>query len=159
LNEEKKPILQIVDVVKSFPGVKALSNVSMEVMPGEVHALVGENGAGKSTLIKIITGFHAMDSGRMLVDGKEVNYKNPHESIENGISCIYQELSIVPLIDVAKNLYLGNWPKKAAAWWTARRCMREPVRSCSVSIWMWIRKPWRATCRSRSSRWSRSAVH
>ena len=111
--EKENLVLELRNVSKSFPGVQALSDVSLEIRPGEVHALVGENGAGKSTLIKVITGFHAMDSGVMLVDGREVSYKSPHESIENGISCIYQELSIVPLIDVAKNLYLGNWPKKS----------------------------------------------
>jgi len=82
------------------------------VRSGEVHALVGENGAGKSTLIKVITGFHGMDEGEMFIDGKKAVFSNPHESIEAGIACIYQELSIVPQLDVAKNIFLGNWPVK-----------------------------------------------
>ena len=105
-------VIELRDVNKSFPGVKALSGVNLAVKKGEVHALVGENGAGKSTLIKVITGFHKMDSGVMLIDGEPVEFASPHESIEAGIACIYQELSIVPQLDVAKNIFLGNWPEK-----------------------------------------------
>lgn len=112
---EKKdtaPFLELKNITKEFPGVKALSGVSLDVRPGEVHALVGENGAGKSTLIKVMTGYHQRNDGEMLVDGNSVNFTHPHQAIEAGIACIYQELSIVPQIDVAKNLFLGNWPTK-----------------------------------------------
>lgn len=105
-------ILGLKGIVKEFPGVKALSGVDLDIRPGEVHALVGENGAGKSTLIKVLTGYHERNAGEMYVDGKLVNFTHPHEAIEAGIACIYQELSIVPQIDVAKNLFLGNWPVK-----------------------------------------------
>lgn len=114
---EKKdtvPFLELKNITKEFPGVKALSGVSLDVRPGEVHALVGENGAGKSTLIKVMTGYHQRNDGEMLVDGNSVNFTHPHQAIEAGIACIYQELSIVPQIDVAKNLFLGNWPTKGA---------------------------------------------
>lgn len=102
--------IELKGVSKSFPGVKALSDVELSVKKGEVHALVGENGAGKSTLIKVITGFHKMDEGAMYIEGKSVQFQNPHESIEAGIACIYQELSIVPQMNVADNIFLGNWP-------------------------------------------------
>jgi len=104
--------IELSKISKSFPGVKALSDVELRVRKGEVHALVGENGAGKSTLIKVMTGFHKMDSGEMRVDGEPVSFDNPQQSIGAGIACIYQELSIVPQLDVAKNIFLGNWPRK-----------------------------------------------
>lgn len=106
------PIMELKHITKQFPGVMALSGVDLDVRPGEVHALVGENGAGKSTLIKVMTGYHQMNSGELLVDGNPVTFTQPHQAIEAGIACIYQELSIVPQIDVAKNLFLGNWPTK-----------------------------------------------
>lgn len=106
------PILELRNITKKFPGVTALSGVNLDIRPGEVHALVGENGAGKSTLIKVMTGFHQMNEGQLLIDGKQVNFTHPYQAIEAGIACIYQELSIVPQIDVAKNLFLGNWPVK-----------------------------------------------
>ncbi len=112
MSTQKEPILQITDIHKGFPGVKALSGVSFELLAGEIHALCGENGAGKSTLIKIITGMYNMDSGEMRMNGQKVDFASPHESIQNGIACIYQELSIVPLLDAAQNLFLGNWPHK-----------------------------------------------
>ncbi len=108
------PIMELRHITKQFPGVMALSGVDLDIRPGEVHALVGENGAGKSTLIKVMTGFHQMNDGQMLIDGKPVVFTDPHQAIEAGIACIYQELSIVPQIDVAKNLFLGNWPTKGA---------------------------------------------
>ena len=104
--------IELKGISKSFPGVKALSEVSLAVKPGEVHALVGENGAGKSTLIKVMTGFHKMDEGEMFVGGEPARFDNPHQSIQAGIACIYQELSIVPELDVGKNVFLGNWPRK-----------------------------------------------
>lgn len=109
---EEEYFIELKGVSKSFPGVKALSGVDLAVRKGEVHALVGENGAGKSTLIKVITGFHKMDEGSMYIDGRPVVFQNPHESIQAGIACIYQELSIVPQLNVADNIFLGNLPVK-----------------------------------------------
>ena len=110
-------LIEVKDVVKSFPGVKALKGVSMDFRKGEVHAICGENGAGKSTLIKILTGVYTMDSGEYYVDGQPVSLKSTHQAIDLGITCIYQELSIVPLLDVANNLFLGNLPAtKSGAW-------------------------------------------
>ena len=108
--QDPEILLEVRGISKIFPGVKALKDVSFDVRRGEVHALCGENGAGKSTLIKILTGVHARTTGEYYLEGKSVDFKNTKQSIDAGISCIYQELSMVPLLDVAKNLYLGNQP-------------------------------------------------
>jgi len=108
LGKTKSPIIELQDISKAFPGVVALSDVSFDVYPGEVHALCGENGAGKSTLIKTITGAHRPDAGKIIFEGNEVRFNSTHESIQKGIACIYQELSIAPQLDVAKNVFLGN---------------------------------------------------
>lgn len=109
-----QPFIELQRITKLFPGVKALSNVSFTLYPGEIHALCGENGAGKSTLIKVITGAHARDGGEYLLDGENVVFKSTHEGIVRGISCVYQELSIVPEQDVGKNLFIGNLPMKGS---------------------------------------------
>ena len=85
----KQPLLELKGITKRFPGVQALSEVSLDLRPGEVHALVGENGAGKSTLIKVMTGFHQADEGAMLIGGQPVVFSNPHQAIQAGIACIY----------------------------------------------------------------------
>lgn len=115
LSTDAAPIIEIRKVSKSFPGVRALHEVDLEVHPGEVHALCGENGAGKSTLIKILAGACGKDSGDMLFNGDVVNIRTPQQALELGISCIYQELSIVPQLDVAKNIFLGNMFLKGKA--------------------------------------------
>lgn len=104
----KTPIIELRGITKSFPGVKALNGVDFDVYPGELHALCGENGAGKSTLIKVMTGAHAPDSGEIRVNGEPVSFTSPQQALSLGIACIYQELSIVPQLDVAKNIFLGN---------------------------------------------------
>ena len=109
---EAKTIITCEGITKYFPGVKALDGVSFDVREGEVHSLCGENGAGKSTLIKVLTGVHARDGGRYLIDGQEVFFKSAEEGIAAGVSCVYQELSIAPQLDVAKNLFIGNLPMK-----------------------------------------------
>ena len=105
-------LLELRKITKIFPGVKALNEVNFDLRPGEIHSLCGENGAGNSTLIKVMTGAHERTSGEYLVDGKEVFYKSTHEAIEAGISCVYQELSIAPQLDIAQNLFIGNLPSK-----------------------------------------------
>lgn len=104
----KTPIIELRGISKGFPGVQALSGVDFDIYPGELHALCGENGAGKSTLIKVMTGAHAPDEGEILVNGEAVSFSNPQQALAKGIACIYQELSIVPQLDVAKNIFLGN---------------------------------------------------
>ena len=93
---EGKAILKADKITNSFPGVKALSDVSLEVHAGEVVALLGENGAGKSTLIKVLTGAHQPDSGDIYIDGKKVRFSSPDAAKRAGISVVYQELTNVP---------------------------------------------------------------
>jgi len=100
-------ILEMQNITKTFPGVKALDGVSFSVMPGEVHALVGENGAGKSTLMKILNGVLEPDSGTILVDGTQVAFKQTRQAQACGISLIYQEFNLVNTLSVAENIYLG----------------------------------------------------
>ncbi|MBQ9270561.1 MAG: sugar ABC transporter ATP-binding protein [Oscillospiraceae bacterium] len=111
--EHEKVIVELREITKTFPGVKALDGVSFDVREGEVHSLCGENGAGKSTLIKVMTGAHQANSGEYLIDGVPVHIKSTQEAIALGVSCVYQELSIAPQLDVAKNLFIGNLPMKA----------------------------------------------
>ena len=112
MTEERVPLIELKNITKIFPGVKALSEVCFTLYPGEVHALCGENGAGKSTLIKVMTGAHQADGGEYFIDGKPVHISSTQEGIALGVSCVYQELSIAPQLDVAKNLYIGNLPMK-----------------------------------------------
>ena len=105
-------ILQVKNVSKVFPGVKALDNVSIDIKKGEIHALVGENGAGKSTLMKILNGNYKKDGGEIIFDGKEVELDNPISSKKLGISIIFQELNLIPTLSVAENIFLGRLPQK-----------------------------------------------
>src|SRR5918997_3091727 len=108
---EQNPILEVRRGTKRFPGVLALDDVSFQLMPGEVHALVGENGAGKSTLIKVLTGLYSPDDGQIIYRGEEVQFQNPGDSQAAGISTIYQEVNLIPLLSVAQNVFLGREPK------------------------------------------------
>lgn len=105
---ERTPILAVENVVKHYGGVRALKGVSLDVYPGEVHALCGQNGAGKSTLIKILGGGTARDGGRILVAGREEELGSPARSLRLGIHIIYQEFHLVPCLDVAQNVFLGR---------------------------------------------------
>lgn len=107
------PMLELHNSSKSFPGVKALKNVDFALYPGEIIGVAGENGAGKSTLIKILSGVHHPEEGTIEVFGKRHRILNTHASIGLGISVTYQELSLVPELSVAENLYLGAVPSKA----------------------------------------------
>ena len=100
--------LEMKGITKHFGGIKALSDVSLQVKPGEIHALVGENGAGKSTLIKILSGAYKRDKGEIYVDGKLVDIANPRDAKENGIAVIYQEFILAPDLSVAENVYLDQ---------------------------------------------------
>ena len=101
-------ILKVEKIVKRFPGVLALDRVDFDLKEGEVHALLGENGAGKSTLIKIISGVHRADDGRIFYFGKEVNFLSPTEAIKAGIATIHQEVNLFEDLTVAENIYVGN---------------------------------------------------
>ncbi len=108
------PLLELKNITKEFPGVKALDGVSFDLVPGEVHALCGENGAGKSTLIKTLCGYFPAGSyqGEMLLDGKPVHFKHIRDAEEKGIALIAQELALVPELSVAENMWLGREPLK-----------------------------------------------
>ena len=107
-----KPILAMRNISKSFPGVMALNNVSFSLLAGEVHVLMGENGAGKSTLMKILAGIYPKDHGEIEVDGQLIRgHYTPREALQKGISMIHQELSPIPEMTIAENIYLAREPK------------------------------------------------
>ncbi len=110
--DPRPPLVRVRGVAKSFGGVRALRGVDFEVLPGEVHALLGENGAGKSTLIKILSGVHAHDEGTVEVAGSPVRFQSPAQSREAGIAVVYQDLSLVESLSVADNLLLGREPRR-----------------------------------------------
>lgn len=107
------PVLEMREIIKTYPGVVALTGVNFDVMPGEVHALVGENGAGKSTLMKILAGADTKDTGRILIDGQDVHIDSPQEAMRLGVSIIYQEFNLVPYMNTAENIFLGREPASA----------------------------------------------
>lgn len=107
------PRLKMTDISKSFGGVAALKGVDFTLRAGEIHGLVGENGAGKSTMMKIIAGVHTEYQGSLEIDGREVHFRSAHDSLAAGISMVHQELSIVPDLTVAENVYLGKQPLNA----------------------------------------------
>ena len=101
-------LLQMRKINKVFPGVKALSEVDFTLRKGEIHALMGENGAGKSTLIKVLTGVYQMDGGEITVDGEKIVIRSPQDAQNNGISTVYQEITLCPNLTVAENMYIGR---------------------------------------------------
>src|SRR5215510_889044 len=102
------PILELKGITKAFGGVEALRGVDFALFPGEIHGLVGENGAGKSTLMKIIAGVHTQYEGRITLDGREVHFRSTRDALAAGIGMVHQELSVVPDLTVAENVYLGQ---------------------------------------------------
>ena len=109
LEVEKTALWSVRGICKSFPGVRALDDVSLNIYGGEVHALLGENGSGKSTLAKCLAGVYFPDRGEISYQGSPVVFHSPTEAREKGIATIYQEFSIVPTLTVAENVFLGNY--------------------------------------------------
>jgi rhamnose transport system ATP-binding protein len=101
-------ILELQNITKIFPGVKALDNVHFDLRRGEIHALMGENGAGKSTFIKVITGVHAAEEGKMILEGKEVHFRGPRDASDAGIAAVYQHPTSYPELSVAENIFIGH---------------------------------------------------
>ncbi|KKC35305.1 hypothetical protein WH87_17120 [Devosia epidermidihirudinis] len=108
-------LIEMRGISKAYPGVTALRNVDFELSRGEVRALLGKNGAGKSTLIKIMAGVETPDSGDIDVDGRKGALRSPAEGIKAGIATVHQELSIIPEMSVAENIFLGRWPRRAGS--------------------------------------------
>ncbi|WP_373230010.1 sugar ABC transporter ATP-binding protein [Cohnella sp.] len=109
---ESQPILQMTNIHKRFPGVKALSGVNFRLYAGEVHALMGENGAGKSTLIKVLTGVYVIDQGNIELENQKITVHSPQEAQAIGISTVYQEVNLCPNLSVAENIFIGREPRR-----------------------------------------------
>ncbi len=127
-HQECEFILQMKEISKIFPGVKALDNVNLDIKSGEVHALVGENGAGKSTLMKVLAGMYKADSGQILYKGNRIVFNDPLHAKEMGIILVHQELSLVPDISVAENIFLGSLMTKRfkiVDWMTLKKKARN----------------------------------
>lgn len=120
-----EPILELKEITKRFSGVEVLHQVSFDLRPGEVHALLGENGAGKSTLVKVMTGVHRPDGGEIHLHGQRVEFDAPSASLQAGIAAIYQELSLFPDLNVAENIFVGRQPTAAGGRLDWRTLYRE----------------------------------
>jgi ribose transport system ATP-binding protein len=131
-----KVLLEMKDIGKTFPGVKALEGVNLTIREGQVHALLGENGAGKSTLIKILSGAYTKDEGEIFFEGKPVDIRGPHDAQALGISTIYQEFNLARALTVAENIFLGHLPRKGMAvdWATVKARSKEILDSLGVAF-------------------------
>lgn len=136
----KKPILEVRNVTKMFGSVIALSNVSARVYPGEVTCLLGDNGAGKSTLIKILCGVYQPTEGEYYFEGKKVTFNSPREALAQGIATVYQDLSLIPLMPIWRNFFLGVEPEKKFGPFKryniefAKRTVREEMAKMGIDI-------------------------
>src|SRR5829696_2395547 len=129
-------LLDMQGIVKTFPGSVALDGASLEVAPGEVHAIVGQNGAGKSTLMKILNGAHRRDGGTVLFDGQQVDFHTPQQAQAHGVSTIYQEINLVSFRSVAENIFMGREPRRLGFidWRTMNRRASELLARLDVRI-------------------------
>ncbi|MEM7024255.1 MAG: sugar ABC transporter ATP-binding protein [Pseudomonadota bacterium] len=130
-------LLSMTSIDKAFAAVAALSSASLDILPGEVHALIGQNGAGKSTLIKILTGVYRRDAGAITFDGQPIAVTSPKEAQELGLSTIYQELNLVPLSSVTENVTMGYEPRRwgwLIDWRTAHQRTREILARFGIDI-------------------------
>ncbi|KOT39116.1 sugar ABC transporter ATP-binding protein [Streptomyces caelestis] len=138
-------VLAVRGLSKSFPGVRALDDVDLTLHPGEVHALIGENGAGKSTLIKLLTGVYRPDAGDIVFQGDKVSFATPLEAQKAGISTIYQEVNLIPLLSVARNLFLGREPRNRFGLLDSARMNREAEQALGAyGVRVDVRRPLRA---------------
>jgi len=134
------PLLEAREVSKYFGAVVAVENVSLDVRAGEINCLLGDNGAGKSTLIKILSGVHEPDSGTLAVDGQPVRFTAPRDALDAGIATVYQDLSVMPLMSISRNFFLGNEPtvgvgpfRRFDEGW-AGRVAREQMRNIGIDV-------------------------
>lgn len=121
-----RPLLQMQSIVKQFPGARALDGVDLDILPGEVHCLLGQNGAGKSTLIKVLAGAHQPNEGQILIDGEVVTIPHPVAALKLGVATMYQELDVVDGLTVAENIYLGH--ELSTAGFSSRRTAARNTR-------------------------------
>ncbi len=144
---QHEAVLEMRGIYKSFYSVKALQNVDFTLRKGEIHALMGENGAGKSTLIKVLTGVHPKDAGEVFLEGKPIDIRSPEEAQKNGISTVYQEITLCPNLTVAENMYIGrtkgvftNWKEMRAGATEMLESLGIPAKaeqqlgSCSIAV-------------------------
>ena len=124
------------DIVKTFPGVRALGGANLTVGRAEVHAIVGQNGAGKSTLMKILNGAHRRDGGTVVFDGRSVDFATPHQAQHNGVGTVYQEINLVPFRSVAENIFMGREPRRFGLinWPAMNREARRILEALNVHI-------------------------
>ena len=130
----EQTVLQMRGIYKSFPGVKALQDVSFRLRKGEIHALMGENGAGKSTLIKVLTGVYPKDAGTIEIENKTVQIHSPQEAQRVGISTVYQEISLCPNLSVAENIYIGRGAGQAVSWREMNRKAGKLLESLGIAV-------------------------
>jgi ribose transport system ATP-binding protein len=121
-------MLRLQSVSKSFPGVQALDNVSLDVMPGEIHALVGENGAGKSTLMKVLCGVYTDYEGEIVLNDERLHLSGPRDAQHHGIAIIHQELNLIPELTIAENIYLGREPRTSLGTISIKAMQRNTAR-------------------------------
>jgi simple sugar transport system ATP-binding protein len=133
-------VVELRDISKSFGHVAALNGVTMHVRPGQVTCLVGDNGAGKSTLIQILAGVHRPDSGELIVDGEPVTFSGPRDALGLGISTVFQDLAMIPLISIVRNFFLGREPARRVAgiqvvdWAEARRLAEREMTRIGIEL-------------------------
>ena len=113
---QSQNVLEMRGICKSFPGVRALHNVSFSLRKGEVHALMGENGAGKSTLIKVMTGVYEKDAGEIVIEGKSIHFRSPQDAQDFGVGTVYQEIALCPNLTVAENMFIGRSRRAFVSW-------------------------------------------
>ena len=109
MHQTVKPLIEVRNITKEFPGVKALNGVSFDIRPGEVHALVGENGAGKSTIIKILMGVYTKTSGEIYLNGEKIDLKSPLHAQALGLGAVYQDVNLAQHLSVAENFFMGQF--------------------------------------------------
>ena len=132
-----EPLLRLTSISKRFPGVQALDNAGLEVLPGEIHALLGENGAGKSTLINILSGAHQPDSGTIELGGEKVTMASPHDAQRRGVVTIYQEFTLAPNMTIAENVFIGREPGSGV--FVDWRKMAAETRSITTQLGLQLR--------------------
>ncbi|NLA91944.1 MAG: sugar ABC transporter ATP-binding protein, partial [Spirochaetales bacterium] len=125
MEHQKDYLLEMIDMDKSFPGVRALDKVQFRLRAGTIHSLMGENGAGKSTLMKCLFGIYKKDGGSVFIEGEEVNFNNPKHALDSGVAMVHQELNQVLHRNVMENVWLGRLPIKKYGLVDTKKMIRD----------------------------------